>query len=235
MPLAPVLVHVFTALGAVCALFAALAIPNSDWVGLFFWLGVALFIDGIDGTFARMADVHEKLPRFSGETLDLVIDYVTYVFVPVLALLAAGHLTGILGEVLAAGILLTSLYHFSDNGSKNEEKSFVGFPAIWNVVAFYIFVFAPAWEVTAAIIAICIVLTFVPWPWAHPLRVVKLRPVTMAITMIWSIAAAVAVWQGLSTATFAVKATLIASAVYAVGLALWRRGTGSAGHSPSSI
>ncbi len=223
MPLAPVLVHVFTALGAVCALFAALAIPHGDWVGLFFWLGVALFIDGIDGTFARMVDVDTRLPRFSGETLDLVIDYVTYVFVPVLALLAAGHLQGTLGEFLAAGILLSSLFHFSDNGSKDEEKSFVGFPAIWNVVAFYIFVFAPDWQVSAAIIATCTFLTFVPWRWVHPLRVVRMRPVTLAVTMIWSIAAAVAVWQGLTTSDFAVKAALLGAAIYAVGLALWRR------------
>ena len=223
MPLAPVLVHVFTALGAVCALFAALAIPHGDWTGLFFWLGVALFIDGIDGTFARMAHVDTRLPRFSGETLDLVIDYVTYVFVPVLALLAAGHLPGTLGEVLAAGILLSSLFHFSDNGSKDEDKSFVGFPAIWNVVAFYIFVFAPDWRVSAAIIAVCTILTFVPWRWVHPLRVVKLRPVTLAVTVIWSVAAALAVWQGLTTASMAVKVLLLAAAAYAVGLALWRR------------
>jgi phosphatidylcholine synthase len=224
MPLAPVLVHVFTALGAVCALFAALAIPRGDWVGLFTWLGIALFIDGIDGTFARMANVETRLPRFSGETLDLVIDYVTYVFVPVLALLAAGHLPGLLGEGLAAGILLSSLFHFSDNGSKDEEKSFVGFPAIWNVVAFYIFVFKPDWQLTAAIIATCTILTFVPWRWVHPLRVVRMRPVTLAVTLVWSIAAAVAVWQGLDTASFEVKAALVIAALYALGMALWKRG-----------
>ena len=223
MPIAPVLVHVFTALGAVCALFAALAIPQGDWVAMFFWLGVALFIDGIDGTFARMVDVDTRLPRFSGETLDLVIDYVTYVFVPVLALVAAGHLPGTVGEILAAGILLSSLFHFSDNGSKDEEKSFVGFPAIWNVVAFYIFVFAPDWQVSATIIAVCIFLTFVPWRWVHPLRVVRMRPVTLAVTLIWSIAAGVAVWQGLTTANTAIKAALLGAAIYAVGLALWRR------------
>jgi phosphatidylcholine synthase len=223
MPLAPILVHVFTALGAVCALFAALAIPNGDWVGLFFWLGVALIIDGIDGTFARMAQVDTRLPRFSGETLDLVIDYVTYVFVPVLALLAAGYLPGLLGEGLAAGILLSSLFHFSDNGSKDEEKSFVGFPAIWNVVAFYIFVFAPSWQITAGIVATCTLLTFVPWRWVHPLRVVRMRPATLAVTLLWSVAAALAVWQGLSTAEPWVKAALLGPAVYAVALALWRR------------
>ena len=83
-------VHLFTALGAVCGLFAALAAFDGAWERMFIWLGVALVIDGIDGTFARMAHVEERLPRFSGERLDLVVDYVTYVFVPALALLRAG-------------------------------------------------------------------------------------------------------------------------------------------------
>jgi len=205
-------------------LFAALAIPSQRWEMLFVWLGLALIIDGIDGTFARMAHVETRLPRFSGETLDLVIDYVTYVFVPVLALLAAGHLPGILGEVLAAGILLSSLFHFSDNGSKDEDKSFVGFPAIWNVVAFYIFVFSPSWQVSAAIVGTCIVLTFVPWRWVHPLRVVRLRPLTLAMTVAWAVAAVLAVYQGFDAVSFPVKAVLLAAVVYALGLGVWRRG-----------
>ena len=91
-------VHVFTALGAVCALFATDAIFSNDAQRLFIWLAIALFIDGIDGTFARAIDVKARLPRFSGERLDLVIDYVTYVFVPVLALLHWKYLDGIIGS-----------------------------------------------------------------------------------------------------------------------------------------
>src|SRR5262249_10494776 len=119
-------VHLFTALGAVCGLMAALAAFDGAWERMFVWLGVALIIDGIDGTFARMANVEERLPRFSGERLDLVVDYVTYVFVPALALLRAGYLTGTSGIIVAALILLSSLYHFSDLASKGEDYSFIG-------------------------------------------------------------------------------------------------------------
>ena len=91
---------------------------------------------------ARKAKVQLWLPRFSGDRLDLVIDYLTYVFVPALALLQAGFLQGAWGLVLAALILLSSLFHFSDTESKADDYSFVGFPAIWNLVAFYVFAFA---------------------------------------------------------------------------------------------
>src|SRR5262245_55719271 len=111
------LVHVFTATGAVCALFAATAVLAGSWEAAFAWLGVALLIDGIDGTFARLARVQHYMPRFSGDRLDLVIDYVTYVFIPVMALLQAGFLQGAAGIMLASFILLSSLFHFSDTQS----------------------------------------------------------------------------------------------------------------------
>jgi len=123
-------VHVFTALGAVCGLMAALAAFDGAWERMFIWLGVALVIDAIDGTFARLFQVEQRLPRFSGERLDLVVDYVTYVFVPVPALLQAKYLTGTGGLIIGALILLSSLYHFSDLASKGDDYSFVGFPAI---------------------------------------------------------------------------------------------------------
>ena len=129
------LVHVFTALGAVCGLLAARAVFAGAWEAVFAWLWVALLIDGIDGTFARWVGLPERLPRFSGERLDLVIDYVTYVFVPALALMQAGYLKGGWGIVGASAILMSSLFHFCDTESKAEDHSFVGFPAIWNIAS----------------------------------------------------------------------------------------------------
>ena len=214
-------VHVFTALGAVCGLFAALAAFDGAWELMFAWLGLALIIDGIDGTFARMARVEQRLPRFSGERLDLVIDYVTYVFVPALALLRAGFLDGTVGIVLAAAILLSSLYHFSDLASKGEDYSFVGFPAVWNIVAFYVFAFAlPVWA-ASAIVALCVLLTFVPMRWVHPLRVVRLRVLTLVITLGWSVAAIAVVWNGFPAGVWSGGMLLLAAA-YLVGLALRR-------------
>jgi phosphatidylcholine synthase len=215
-------VHVFTAMGVVCALLAMRAAIELRFPDVFFWLGVAFLIDGIDGTFARMMDVSRRLPRFSGEQLDLVIDYVTYVFVPVLALLQAGYLVGTFGWLLAAGILLSSLFHFSDTESKSDDNCFVGFPAIWNIVAFYFFAFnSPGWLVTLFVVG-CIALTFVPWRWVHPMRVVKLRALTLALTVVWFIAALRAVWTGFP-ADWPTQVILGLVGIYGVGLAVqWR-------------
>jgi phosphatidylcholine synthase len=219
---AAALVHVFTALGAVCALLATRALLERHWEEAFAWLGVALLIDGTDGTFARMTDVSGRLPRFSGERLDLIVDYLTYVFVPVLALLLAGYLPGFFGLVLASLILLSSLFHFSDTASKSEDYSFVGFPAIWNAVAFYIFALdMPAWAAAACVLT-CVVLTFVPMHWAHPMRTPTLRLLTLAAVLLWAIASALALWQGFP-ASGAVQGTLAVVAAYGIGLTLLRR------------
>jgi phosphatidylcholine synthase len=215
------LVHLFTALGAVCALFATRAVLAGAWEEVFVWLGLALIVDGIDGTFARMARVTETLPRFSGERLDLVIDYVTYVFVPVLALLQAGYLPGAFGVLLASLILVSSLFHFSDTESKTEDHCFVGFPAVWNIVAFYVFALQmPPWAVAGVVLA-CVALTFVPMRWAHPLRTPLLWPVTLAAMGLWCVAACLALWSAFPASPL-VQAILLATAAYAVGLALFR-------------
>jgi phosphatidylcholine synthase len=213
------LVHVFTASGAVCALFAIRAILEMRWEAMFAWLGLALVIDGIDGTLARMANVSRNLPRFSGERLDLVVDYLTYVVVPALALWQAGYLEGVWGWLGPVLILMSSLFHFSDVDSKADDYAFVGFPAIWNVVAFYVFAMqmTPTWCVM--IVLVCTALTFVPWKWAHPMRTPFLRPVTLAVCALWGLAAVQTLWRGLP-ATGVTSIILIASAFYAGVLTL---------------
>lgn len=212
-------VHIFTASGIVCALLALLAVFDRAWELCFVWLGVALLIDGLDGTFARLVDIERRLPRFSGERLDQVIDYVTYVLIPVLALLQAGYLSGGGGLVLASAILLSSLFHFADIGNKSEDHCFVGFPAIWNIVAFYVFALSlPPWAVTLAIL-ICVALTFVPMRWVHPLRVVALWRLTGVLTFLWAVAAAWTVWRGFPAHPVG-QAVLIAIGAYGVGLSL---------------
>ncbi len=216
------LVHAFTASGAVCALFATLAVFAGAWEQVFAWLGLALVIDGIDGTFARMANVTERLPRFSGERLDLVVDYVTYVFVPTLALVQAGYLSGPFGLLGASLILLSALFHFSDTESKTDDYCFVGFPAIWNIVAFYVFAFQmPPWA-AVVLVLVCAAMTFVPLPWAHPLRTPGLWGLTLAMTVLWCLAALFTVRSGFP-ATPVEKSIYIAAAAYGLVLALLRR------------
>ena len=214
-------VHLFTALGAVCALFAIHAVLDGKYELAFVWLGIAFIIDGVDGTFARAVDVSRRLPDFSGEKLDLVVDYVTYVFVPTLALQLGGYLTGAWGGVLAGLILLSSLFHFSHLGSKADDHCFVGFPAVVNVVAFYIFAFAPPGWAVSGLILLCVALTFVPMRWLHPLRVAQFQRVNIAMCVLWAGAAIWTVAAGFP-ANIVALALLAVVAIYGVGLSvLW--------------
>jgi phosphatidylcholine synthase len=213
-------VHVFTASGIVAALFATRAMLAGRYEEVFMWLGLALFIDGIDGTFARITKVWERLPRFSGEQLDLVIDYVTYVFIPALLLLQAGYLTGWSGWFLASLILLSSLFHFSDTESKTEDKCFVGFPAVWNIVAFYVFALELSVVGTAMLVLACVALTFVPLKWVHPMRVVAAWPATALATLGFTVASFAIVLQGFPAAPWA-KVVLVLVALYVLGLSAW--------------
>src|SRR5262245_48283651 len=214
---AAALVHIFTALGAVCALLATLAVLSGAWEVAVSWLGLAMAIDGIDGTLARKARVERWLPRFSGDRLDLVVDFLTYVFVPTLALLQGGFLSGTSGLILAGLILLSSLFHFSDTESKAPDYSFVGFPAIWNLVAFYVFAFALPQAAVAALVLACVALTFVPLEWVHPLRTVRLRPVTIGAAGLWTLAAIWVLASGFPARPWT-GAILLLVAVYGVGL-----------------
>ncbi len=218
--LAAALVHVLTASGIVCALLATRAVLGGSPEQAFFWLGAAFFIDGIDGTFARRYRVWDVLPRVSGETLDLCVDYVTYVFVPTLMLLEAKFLSGPTGIVLASLICMSSLYHFSDEGSKSKDNCFVGFPAVWNIIAFYIYVFQPPEWATVLLIVLCVTLTFVPTKWVHPMRVEAFWPATLVAMVAWTTAASMALYQGFP-ASWLIKCVLLAVAAYAVGLTVW--------------
>lgn len=201
------------------ALLATLAVIDRQAEAAFLWLALALLIDGIDGTFARATHVKELLPRFSGDRLDLIVDYLTYVFVPVLALLQWRYLDGQIGAVLAAAILLSSLYHFSDVESKASDHCFVGFPAIWNAVAFYIFAFEFSQIAVTIITLLGVAGTFMPMSWVHPLRVRRLRLLNWTISAIFLTAAVWTAAVGFPAPALA-QIVLAGAAAYAVGLSL---------------
>src|SRR5580658_6951208 len=178
-------VHVFTACGAGCALMALLAAVRADWPQMFIWFGIALFIDGVDGTFARRLHVAEVLPRWSGDVLDLVVDILNYVFVPAYALAAGGLLPDAVAIPLGIVIVVTGSLYFADRLMKTSDYYFRGFPALWNVAAFYVFLLKPAPWLGAAAIAVLAALTFVPFHVVHPMRIAHLRAPTMAAMLIW--------------------------------------------------
>jgi len=214
-------VHVFTAIGVVLGFQALIAAIEHRWEDAFIWLGVALVVDGIDGPLARWIGVSEKLPRFSGERLDVIIDYLTYVIVPAYIIYEAPLVPEPLAASAAAIILLTSLFHFTDNKSKTEDGFFVGFPALWNIVALYILIFQiPAWASFAILLA-CALLTFLPLKWIHPVRVARLRPATLAVIAVWSLAVVLTVIDGFPGSTLS-QIVIAASTAYLLGVGLLR-------------
>ncbi len=214
-------VHVLTASGAVLALLALRAAHDRDWRMMFLWLGVALVVDAVDGPLARKLEVKTLLPRFSGERLDLIIDYLTYVAVPAYALTEAPILPEAARIPAAAAILLSSLFHVADLESKTEEGFFVGFPAIWNIVLLYLFALDLPPYVALGVVALFVAATFVPILAVHPFRVARLRPLSCLVTAIWFAAAVAAVANPFPSPLW-VQALLLAAAVYLTSIGLSR-------------
>jgi phosphatidylcholine synthase len=212
-------VHVLTSCGAALALLALLAATRGDWPLMFLWLGVALVVDAIDGPIARALDVKTLLPRWSGDTLDLVVDYTTYVFVPAYAVAAGGLMPQAWATTAAVVIAITGTLYFADREMKTADNFFRGFPAVWNLFAFYLLLLKPPSAIAAAAIAIFALLSFVPIRFVHPFRVRRFRPVTVALLILWALLAGAAVRQRL-VPEFWVTAGLCLIAVYFLSIGL---------------
>ncbi|HEX4042246.1 MAG TPA: phosphatidylcholine synthase [Xanthobacteraceae bacterium] len=215
-------VHVFTACGAACALLALVAAVRADWAQMFIWLGVALFIDGVDGTFARRLRVANVLPRWSGDVLDLVVDILNYVFVPAYALAASALLPPAAAVPLGIVIVVSGSLYFADRLMKTSDHYFRGFPALWNVAAFYLFLLHPApWLAIIAILGLA-ALTFVPFHVLHPVRIARWRALTLAALVLWTGLAVFAVATDLQPGFWTVVG-LCLLAIYFVGVGFLRR------------
>ncbi|ADZ70669.1 CDP-alcohol phosphatidyltransferase family protein [Polymorphum gilvum] len=191
------LIHVLTASGAPIALIALLAGARGNWAELFAWLGLALVVDGIDGPLARRFQIAKRLPRWSGASLDFVIDYATYVFLPAFALSASTMLDQPWNWICGGLVVFTGALYFADNGMKTPDGAFKGFPAGWNMVVFGLMVLSPSQGFTIGFVLLCCLFTFLPVRFVHPVRVVRWRPLTLAVTAAWFVAAATAVIDGM--------------------------------------
>ncbi len=214
-------VHLLTASGAAIALVAALAAASGDWRIVFLLLGVAMIVDGIDGPLARRFHAPERLPWFDGATLDLVIDYTTYVFIPALALAHSGLLTEPFAAIAGVVVAVVGALYFADMRMKTPEAAFRGFPAAWNAVVFQLMVYKLPEPVTLLVIVAFAVLTFTPVEFVHPLRVKRWRPLTVTMAVAWGVLALVAVATNLDPGPLAVTAFAAVSLYFAlVGVVL---------------
>ncbi len=179
-------IHVLTASGAALAFLALILATGGQWSAMFICLGLALIVDGIDGPLARAFNVAEVLPRWSGATLDIVVDFVTYVFVPAYAIAGSGLLPPALALPAGIIIVVTGAIYFADRDMKTADNFFRGFPVLWNLAAFYLDVLQPSEWVAAAIVAALAILTFAPIKFLHPLRVQRLRRLNIGLLVLWA-------------------------------------------------
>lgn len=214
-------VHAVTASGVILALLALLAVLDSQPKQCLLWLGLALLVDGLDGSLARRYDVKGVLPHFDGSTLDLVIDYLTYVFIPAIFLYRFIPLPDFTALVAVGLILVSSLFCFCNLNMKSQDNYFVGFPAAWNVVVlyFYILDFHP-WLALGTIVLLA-GLTLTKMKFLHPFRVRQFMPLNIAVTSLWMLASALLILQYPLNQPWLLGLWLLAS-TYFVGVCLWR-------------
>ena len=194
-------VHVLTASGVGFGLLALMAAHGRQFTEMFLWLGVALLVDGIDGP--------------------LIVDYLTYVLVPVYALILSGLIPAPLDLVAGAAIAIASALYFADGRMKTDDAFFRGFPAAWNLVVFYLLIGKPAPGVALGIIALLCALTFIPVPFVNPFRVTRLRILTIPLLAAWIALALAALAYDLSPPQ-PVWIGLLVLAVYFLGAGILR-------------
>ena len=188
-------VHLFTATGAVFAMLAMLAAVDGKWDIMFVWLVIAFIVDGIDGPLARKYNVKKYAPQYDGYLLDLIIDYLTYVFIPAFALFKSGLFDkDWTGWVCIIVITFGSVIYFVDTRMKTKDNSFSGFPACWNMVILVFFALEPNFWIILGIVIALTLSMFLPVEFVHPVRTKTWRLVTLPTAFLWTACAGLAAW-----------------------------------------
>ncbi len=206
-------VHLLTASGSFLAFLSLVAASEERWAAMFWWLGLALLVDGIDGPIARKLQVKEVLPTWSGDVLDNIIDYVTYVLLPAFALYQRGFMGEGLSFASAAIIVISSAIYYADTGMKTKENFFKGFPVVWNMIVFTLFVIEPGEMLSFAVVVIAAILSFTPIYFLHPVRVLRMRRINFGVFLLWCCLGMIALSQDMQAEIW-VKYGIAASGVY---------------------
>ena len=191
-------VHYFTAIGAILAMLAMLAAVDERWDLMFLWLVAAFFVDGLDGPLARKFDVKKFAPEYDGVLLDLIIDYLTYVFIPAYALFVSGLLNGWSGWVCIIVIAFTSVLYFADTRMKTKDNSFAGFPGCWNMLVLVLFSIQPNWQIILITVILLAISMFSNLKFIHPVRTVRWRLISLPIAALWTFLGGYAAWYNFS-------------------------------------
>jgi phosphatidylcholine synthase len=213
-------VHLLTASGAVLGLLATLAIFQDQWMQAIAWMVIAVVVDGMDGTLARLWQVRQTLPQFDGALLDNMIDYVNYVLVPALFLHEANLVPHSLALAGASSVLLASSYQFCQADAKTPDHFFLGFPSYWNVVVFYLFILGLSRWLNLIVIVVFCLLVFVPIKYVYPSRTSRYRRATLILTALWFVSGLVVFFQYPTPQRWLVWISLVYP-VYYLGISLY--------------
>ena len=200
-------------------MLAMLAAVEEKWSLMFLWLVVALFVDGIDGPLARRYDVKENFPVYDGVLMDLIVDYLTYVFIPAYALFKSGLLPGWTGWLAIIAITYASVIYFADTRMKTKDNSFSGFPACWNMVVLVLFALEPGYWVTLGVVLALAVAMFFPLKFIHPTRTRRWRALSLPMALGWTVFAGWAAWVDFHPESWA-HWGLVVTSVYLVAVGI---------------
>ncbi|ETW13689.1 phosphatidylcholine synthase [Roseivivax marinus] len=196
-------------------MLALLAAAQGQWSIMFLWLVVAFAVDGVDGPLARKYDVKLNSPRFDGVLLDLIIDYLTYVFIPAFALFQSDLLPGWTGWVTIFVITFASAMYFADSKMKTTDNSFQGFPGCWNMLVLVLFAVEPSVPVILVLVAALATAMFLPIKFIHPVRTARWRLLSLPVALAWTFFAGWAAWVDFHPESWA-HWGLVATSVYLV-------------------
>lgn len=214
-------VHFFTSLGIVTGFLALLAIRDHDWQMAMGWLLVGLIIDGVDGTFARIFRVKEVWPNFDGKSIDYVIDFANYAFIPAYFFYEAQLVPASVLMLSTVAILLVSAVYYGKTGMVSDDYHFMGFPVLWNMVVFYLFFVLklPGW-VNAVLVLILCILHFVPIKYVYPSRSINFKWLNIGNTVAFFVVNILIVYL-YPTIHWELNAISIASVAVFFGVGLW--------------
>ena len=196
-------------------MFAMLSAVEEKWSLMFLWLVLALIVDGIDGPLARKYEVDKNWPTYDGVLLDLIIDFLTYVFIPAFALFKSGLLPGWTGWFAIIAITYGSVIYFADTRMKTKDKSFAGFPACWNMLVLVLFaVTPPKWLILGIVVALTFAM-FTNLKFIHPTRTKRWRNISLPVSLLWVVLAGWSAWVDFASPAF-VQWGLILSSIYLI-------------------
>ncbi len=206
------LVHLLTATGIVFAMLAMLAAVEEKWSLMFVWLVVAFVVDGIDGPLARKYDVKTHAPQYDGVIMDMIVDYITYIFIPAYALFKSGLLPGWTGWIAIIVITFASVMYMADTRMKTKDYSFSGFPACWNMVVLVLFAWQPHFYAILGIVIVLAIAMFTPLKFIHPVRTARWRMLSFPMALGWTFFAGWAAWVDFYPESWALWGLVVTSA-----------------------